>query len=398
MWLAATVVLAAVAAVFGARAHRLARRLRALEAGAAAPSAEFLISSLNQELRAPLTAMLAHAEIAQQPSLEEERRTESLTRMIEAGRRLVRLVQDVFDLARLHEGTLGIHPVDCRLDDVLDEVTSIVRTEADRKGLLVAARLDDDVPQQVRVDPSRLSQLLRLVLAHAVKSARRGHVGARVELRGRSLVFDVQFAALAAGDGAASPPREGVELTLVRRLAAAMGGGFTLAAAPDANTCGTLELPFVPAASTPDPAARTRRPTPTRAIAPPARFRGRILVVEPGRDDGLLVHHALQQFGVDVEVVEKPELAADACTRQHFDLVLMDVPESTEADSPTSLRDHGCRAPMVALAARAAATGAGDPLPSGFDALLTKPLEQRHVEDVLARFLAADDREPRPAR
>src|SRR5690606_12270819 len=96
------------------------------------------------------------------------------------GKELLFLLEDVIDLARSEEGSLGVYPVDLALRTLVDDVAETCRAEADRKGVLLEVRVDPDVPQRIHADPARLRQVMRSLLYSALRFTRRGSVALRV--------------------------------------------------------------------------------------------------------------------------------------------------------------------------------------------------------------------------
>jgi CheY-like chemotaxis protein len=410
MQFVAILVLALAVVALTTRVLALRRRLADAEARALRRNGDFLIRALSHELRTPLTALIGFAEVARQPGLEEERRAACLAKAIDSAQRLVHQVHDVFDLARLQDGELVAHEIDCRLDDVLDEALAGIRAEVDRKGLLLAVRVDDAVPQQVRLDPTRTAQTLRLLLGNAVKFTRRGHVGLRVEMRGRLLSFEVRdtgpgvpakahsglFQVGRAGDQGPARPQggSGLGLSLAARLATALGGALHLESGTAPGARFRLELPYVAAATTPEPAARAPARADRGAAAPARpkpRFVGRVLIVDDARDNQVLIRHVLGDFGLEADIAENGQIALRALDGRSYDLVLMDMqmPVLDGYATAAELRRRGDPVPIVALTAHAFAGERERCLETGCDEFLTKPIDRRRLGELLSRFLPA---------
>jgi signal transduction histidine kinase len=187
-----------------------------------------------------------------------------------AGDRLLRLVNDVLDLARVESGEAGIELRDVDPRDVICDVAALAGTRARAKGLDFSFRVDDAVPAVVRTDPDRLSQILTNLLDNAVKFTATGQVVLSVcavgaeDRAGRP--ERVRFTVDDTGIGIAPEQQErvfepfnqadatitrhyggtGLGLAICRQLAQAMGGTILLSSRPGEGSSFTVALPVRP--------------------------------------------------------------------------------------------------------------------------------------------------------
>lgn len=189
-----------LSALAGQRAlrRRLARRhQRALAAErqrwtdeANAAKTRFL-ARVGHELRTPLAGLLGMNALLQHGPLAARQRHCSRN-IQQAGEHLLRLVNDLLDLARIESGTLLLSPAEVPLLDLLDEVLGDVEAAAAAKGLGLSVRLDSPVPASLASDRQRLRQVLVNLLGNAVKFTATGRVRLRVDHDGERLRFVVE--------------------------------------------------------------------------------------------------------------------------------------------------------------------------------------------------------------
>jgi PAS domain S-box-containing protein len=224
------------------------------------------LANVSHEIRTPLTSMLGANEVLLDgPHTPEQER---FLRMVErSGDRLLRLVNDVLDLARVESGEAGIELRDVDPRDVVGEVAALAGTRATAKGLDFSCRVDDSVPSVIRTDPDRLSQILTNLLDNAVKFTATGQVRLSVcavgteDRTGRS--ERVRFTVDDTGIGIAPEQQErvfepfnqadatitrhyggtGLGLAICRQLAQAMGGNILLSSRPGEGSSFTVSLP-----------------------------------------------------------------------------------------------------------------------------------------------------------
>jgi PAS domain S-box-containing protein len=159
---------------------------RAVQAASRLKS-EFL-ATMSHELRTPLNAILGFSEylIDQHAGPLAPRQLECMQHVLVSGRHLLQLVSDVLDLAKVEAGKLELFPVEFMLDDVLQEVASVVGGLARDKRIALGVRCDPALGR-VTLDRQKFKQILFNLFANAVKFT--GEGGA-VDVTARALDRD----------------------------------------------------------------------------------------------------------------------------------------------------------------------------------------------------------------
>lgn len=127
------------------------------------------VANVSHELRTPLTAIRGYLETLLTGGLEERdnagRFLEIVSRHTE---RLGRLLDDLTDLSNIELGKVALRPEPTDLNDALEPVLAIMRSQAEGKGVSLDAALPTDLPP-VLADPDRLEQILINLVDNAVK-------------------------------------------------------------------------------------------------------------------------------------------------------------------------------------------------------------------------------------
>ena len=126
---------------------------------------EFL-ADIGHELRTPLTYLKGYSEIVLQTSLSNEEQKEYIGIIHEQSKRLQRLVQDLFDLARLEQGDFSFKKERLSLEEVVTNVLTFVESSMDEKGIVLDYQPPNTNPF-VEADPQRLEQLFINILENA---------------------------------------------------------------------------------------------------------------------------------------------------------------------------------------------------------------------------------------
>jgi signal transduction histidine kinase len=232
------------------------------------------LANVSHELKTPLTSLIGFSEALMDGSLNSPTEKErAVTILHEEAQRVLRMSQELLDLARVEAGqlTLDSQPVD--LAAQLEQEIELVRPRARARGLKLDLRLPSVLPP-VQADPERLHQILENLLDNAVKYApERSEVtiwaaaeDSRVETMVRNQIgahppdpermFERFYRADPSRSSAA--PGAGLGLAISRHLATAQHGA--LAARLDSNhLVMRLEMPTANGSSSLPLAARVGR-------------------------------------------------------------------------------------------------------------------------------------------
>lgn len=164
-----------------ARATESARR--AAEAANQA-RAEF-VANVTHELRTPLQSILGFAELGEGRAAGQDKLQLMFRRVHQAGSRMLKLVEELLDISRIGSTVGSIKLRSAPVAEPLREVVDELRPLAQQRGLTLKLQVDDALQDAcAMLDPPRLQQVLRNVLANALRF---GPAGTAVEVSLQSL-------------------------------------------------------------------------------------------------------------------------------------------------------------------------------------------------------------------
>jgi signal transduction histidine kinase len=132
------------------------------------------LANVSHELKTPLTSLIGFSQALMDGSLTSPKDKErAATILHEEAQRVLRMSQELLDLARVEAGQLALDPQTVDLAAQLEQEIELVRPRARARGLSVELRLSQALPP-VRADPERLHQILENLLDNAVKYAPEG--------------------------------------------------------------------------------------------------------------------------------------------------------------------------------------------------------------------------------
>ncbi|HEU4992812.1 MAG TPA: HAMP domain-containing sensor histidine kinase [Luteimonas sp.] len=222
-----------------------------------------LLADLGHEVRTPMTGVMGMSELLLDGALQPQQRRQ-VEAIRHAGEHLLRLLDQVLDLAQLGEGALrlDLRPFDVRA--LVDGVAALHAPPARARGLAFRVAVAAGVPRLLVGDALRVRQVLLNLAGNAVKFTRHGEVaievspgeggmGLRLEVRDTGPGFgDAErarlFGRFARGDEGALRGGSGLGLSICRELVLAMGGRIAAEGAPGAGARFVVELPLPAAA------------------------------------------------------------------------------------------------------------------------------------------------------
>ncbi len=239
-------------------AERATRDARDAAEAASLAKSEFM-ANVSHELRTPLQSILGFSELGRRRAREQPAFAEMFGDIHDAGRRMLALVNDLLDLARTESTELTMNFAFLDVRALVREVTAEQRTQAQARAIDVAVALSPQ-PLVAAVDALRLQQVLRNILANAIRFSPEGGridveggIGAhgRVVLsvadRGPGVpedelerIFDAFVQSTRTKDGSGGT---GLGLAISRRIMTAHGGTVRAALRDGGGSVFTVELP-----------------------------------------------------------------------------------------------------------------------------------------------------------
>lgn len=139
------------------------------------------LSKMSHELRTPMNAILGFAHLLDREAPTPQTR-HKIARIREAAERLLHIINDTLDVARLEAGKVHVEAIDFPLGQLLETAGRAWREEAVAKGLNLTLDLDPALPGTLCGDPARLRQVLETLIGNAIKFSDHGRVCLRARL------------------------------------------------------------------------------------------------------------------------------------------------------------------------------------------------------------------------
>jgi PAS domain S-box-containing protein len=353
---------------------------------------EFL-SNMSHELRSPLNAILGFAQLMESdPQPPTSTQKESISQILQAGWHLLKLIDEILDLAKVESGQVSLSPEPVSLAEIIIECQSMVEPQAQQRGLkMIYPKCE--TPYFVRADRTRLKQILINLLSNAVKyNSEKGTVevtcseitAGRIRLSVRDTGLGMSHDQIGQlfqtfnrlGQEGGNIEGTGIGLVVAKRLVELMGGVIGVDSVLGVGSVFWFELISVAGPHIP---IETEIDTSTRPRMRRAKGKYTLLYVEDNPANLKLVEQIIKRYpdlqlltacdgksGIEIAVISKP------------DVVLMDInlPDMNGFTALKILTSNPVTSliPVIAISANAMPRDIQKGLEAGFYRYITKPI------------------------
>ncbi len=239
----------------------IADKSRQLEA-ASRHKSEFL-ANMSHELRTPLNAIIGFSEVLAERMFGDvnDKQAEYLQDILESGRHLLSLINDILDLSKIEAGRMELEPAAFDLPSAIENALILVRERASRRGIRLGSTIDTRLGM-ISGDERKVKQVLLNILSNALKFTPEGgriDIDARLHADRAEVSVTDTGVGIAPGDqeavfeefrqvGATDKKAEGtgLGLALARRFIELHGGQISVQSEIGHGSTFTFTLPVRP--------------------------------------------------------------------------------------------------------------------------------------------------------
>ncbi len=367
------------------------------------------LANMSHEIRTPMNAILGFSSLLSEPELTRDEQQEFIEIIRERGNDLMRIIDDIIDIAKIESGQIKIEIKDCLLNSLMSNLV-VTLNEVKRKTNKTKVALNcipgnEDPDFTILTDGNRLRQVLTNLIENGLKFTDQGHVEFGYIQKNIGTIPYLEFYVCDTGIGI---PREmhniiferfrqvddtatrkyggaGLGLTISRNLVQLLGGTIRVESERGKGTSFYILLPLYQNTS--------RFIEPYGQVHVPMKVqdwsRKNILVVEDEDSNYLLMERMLKNTGAKLVWVKNGMEAIAICKLRDFDLVLMDIrmPVMDGYETTQILKKEHPNLPVIAQTAYALKGEREKSIAAGCDNYISKPIKAHELMSVLEKHL-----------
>lgn len=380
------------------------------EAEAANRAKSIFLANMSHELRTPMNAVLGFSQLMQKDSDISPAQRETLTIINNSGKHLLKLINDVLDMAKIEAGRVVIENGNFDLGALIHDTVGMMHERAEAKGLELLLDQSSSFPRFINSDEAKLRQILLNLVGNAIKYTQKGRVVVR--LTAEDLPEDQQCLLICeikdTGIGIAEQDlpfifdtfvqvgREsdqqgsGLGLRITKQYAQLMGGQVTVTSELDKGSSFILKLPVtkVEQSEIINKLVLDGKQVLGLAEGQPIY---RVLIVEDQLENRLLLKRLMEFVGFQVFEAVNGQQAVEQFTRWQPHFIWMDrrmpIMDGITATQKIRTSPNGDKVKIVAVTASVFTEQRQEFLDAGVDDIVGKPYRDAEIFTCMTKHL-----------
>ncbi|MCL2220205.1 MAG: ATP-binding protein [Chitinispirillia bacterium] len=387
------------------------------------------LATMSHEIRTPLNAIIGLAQIQ---LLNQDIPVDcalAIDRIYRSGNSLLGIINDILDMSKIETGNLTLNTSDYDTAEMLNDAVQLNIVRIGSKPIKFELDICDNFPAKLNGDELRLKQILNNLLSNAIKYTDKGYVKFSVSHSVQGGGVTVRFVIEDTGQGMhqqdcerlftaeylrfnasanSSAEGSGLGLGITKRLVDMMDGVIEVQSSYAVGSVFTVTVKQKAAGDGvigADVAGQLRNFTFVRAgldasqqiVRVPMPY-GKVLIVDDVEMNLHVAKGLLAPYRLTVDTAfSGSETIGKILVGNVYDIIFMDhmMPVMDGIEATLKLRSLGYEGPIVALTANALVGTDAMFARNWFDGYISKPIDIRHLDEVLKRFIR--DRYPEEA-
>ena len=361
------------------------------------------LSNVSHELRTPLYGVIGMAEILESEH-KEIKKSPYFNALKFSSHYLLTLINDVLNVNKIEDNDIEFNYENINVREEIGHIKESMNVIAKSNKNEIIVSIADDVPQYIKTDLTRFSQILINLASNSLKFTKKGKVTISLSL---DKVNDNSFLKLEVLDTGIGIPEEyidkifekfvqvdvnlqeqykgtGLGLSIVKRLVELFKGSISVESKINEGSKFTVMFPHIPADEiVASDQLKTHSQKKLKNL--------NILVVEDNKINQMVTKKLLEKNGHSYQMAENGLEALQLVEQNTFDIILMDInmPVMNGIEASIKMRNLGIKTPIIALTASDKENILKEILEkkNGLTDVLVKPFEYADLENVISRYI-----------
>lgn len=367
------------------------------------------LSNMSHEIRTPMNAILGFSTLLSDPGVSEEEKAEFVRIIKDRGNDLMRIIDDIIDVAKIESGQIKVEIKECQVNVLLTNLTvtfnEIKRKQAKSNIILNCLPGTTDKDFTILSDGNRLRQILTNLIENALKFTEQGFVEFGYTLKNIGNDSFIEFFVRDSGIGIPKEMHEviferfrqvddtntrkyggtGLGLTISKNLVKLLGGDIRIESDRGKGTHFFITLPLQITSLQISPVIN--KETDQQGLQNWSNKK--ILVVEDEESNYFLLDRVLKRTGIKMFWAKNGIDAVEECKKTKYDLVLMDIrmPLMDGYEATQLIKKERKDIPVIAQTAYALKGEKEKSLAAGCDNYISKPIDAQELKAMLSKYL-----------
>ncbi len=361
---------------------------------------EFL-ANISHEIRTPMTGILGYTEHLEE-ELTSPKHKKVLKIINQNASHLLNLLDDILDMSKVKAAKFDLSYEKISLRTFLKTTFNLMKIKAEEKDLEFVVDLPDNLPHFVKVDATRLRQIIFNIVGNAIKFTQEGIIEVKVGVHKKHLYVEISDTGTgidpqkeqkifrpfeqARNEASQDIGGTGLGLSLSKGLAQKMGGDVQLISNQPGEGCTfriSVKLKTVE--------SEIEAPPELDVSEVPGSLEGaRVLLVDDSKENLALFTLQLSDSKCDLTTVTSGIEALNVVEEQPIDIILLDLqmPVMDGYATLEELKEQGFQGPILALTAHASEEERRKTQKAGFSAHITKPVKKADLLASIYKYLS----------
>lgn len=363
---------------------------------------ESFLANMSHEIRTPMNAIIGFSDILNKRKLGVQEK-EFVTIIKSAGENLLKIINDILDISKIEAGMMTFEEEDFSIKETFKTLNGMLQGKAKEKNLELLFHCDEDVPEQVLGDQTRLTQIIINLVGNAIKFTNEGSIKVQgvVNKKDNKTAF-MEFSITDTGIGISKNKLTtiferfrqaeshttrkyggtGLGLSIAKLLIELQGGKLTVKSEVNQGSVFTFSIPYkISSTTAQQPQQLIEKKYDIKELS-----KLNILLVEDNQLNVMLIESLFSENNLKLATAENGKVGVELFesnlaiseNAKHFDIILMDMemPEMNGYEAVNVIRNKlKSNIPIIAMTANAMAGEREKCLDMGMNDYISKPID-----------------------